>query len=86
MHAAAPVECCCGTSVSITPQRGWQETEGGQGAFALTSIAALLPPLLLMLGPRWAASVALGVGLGAALLRLLYLRCIPNAEGRPPAH
>ena len=55
----------------------WPRQDPGfrHGAIAVASIAALLPPLLLVLGPRWAASVALGVGLGASLLSLLQLRC-----------
>ena len=41
----------------------------------VTSIASLLPPLLLVLGRRWANSIALGVVAGACLLRLLHMQC-----------
>ncbi len=57
-----------------------QDAHQRAGALAVTSIAALLPPLLLVLGPRWAASMALGVGLGAALLSLLQLRCVHGSD------
>ena len=43
-------------------------------ARALGFLAALLPPLALVLGPLWALTLALAVAQGACLLALLQAR------------
>ena len=50
------------------------EQEARAAAASLGAVAALLPPLLLVLGPRWTASLCLAVAQGACFLTLLHLR------------